>query len=440
MNKVTPGLAAWLSSSKGFTSDSRTLRDGDVFVALQGARSDGHDYIASLTAQRDVRGFVVDSSVFAAKKSTLIGDRSENDFFLVSDTQKAHREIAHYFRRRFAGKIIAVGGSSGKTSCKEFLIQLFVALNIKAVATEKSQNGELGIPKTLEKLRSDIEVAVVEIGIDGPGDMIRHVDLVEPDIAVLTSIGEEHLNLLKDLNGVFREERILFDETLKKGGRCFAPAADSWLKKFQTEKNVEFTPDDPAELKEKYMIALEGTYARRNALLALAVVRHLYPDRKLNLQKALSSLEIPEGRGRVESDDRGCFWIEDHYNANPSSMRAAFHRIHGIREKDSRPLTLVLGDMLDLGESTKSLHRELLPDLRALGADELILIGPEMSALKAELTEKKLRIQNFPDSATAARKIDFSSWKNRIILFKGSRGMALEHIIKAFREGSKIGS
>jgi UDP-N-acetylmuramoyl-tripeptide--D-alanyl-D-alanine ligase len=423
-------LSSWLSGAQGYTSDSRKIAPGHVFVALRGERSDGHDFIPALLGDSRVQGFVVSREVFEKHRAEWTQRRPAEEFFTSEDPHAVHREIAAYFRAKFKGLVIAVGGSSGKTSCKEFLAQILQRIGKKCVATYKSQNGELGIPKTLEALSSGVEVAVIEIGIDGPGDMDRHIKIVRPDVAILTSIGEEHLNLLKNLEGVFAEERILFDKTLERGGRCFAPASDAWLAKIP---GIQRTPDDPQQLDPLFHSNLQGIFPKRNAALAAAVCLNVYPSDKAKIAQALQSLEIPEGRGRVVSDAHGRIWVEDHYNSNPSSLKASLLQAQVLKRERQKPITLVLGDMLDLGRESAQLHESVVPSIRDCAPQRVVLIGPFMGALKKQIANLGCEIEIFENSELAARHGQFKEWGKSITVFKGSRGMALEKTLKAFQ-------
>ena len=423
-------LEKWLSNAHSYTSDSRAAHADSVFVALKGEHNDGHSFVAKLLDQQNIRGFVISEEHFKQNQAMLLQKRSMDCFWVVQDTHETHRQIARYFRSQFKGTVIAVGGSSGKTSCKEFLAQILKAIGKKTVATYKSQNGEQGIPKTLESLNSQVDVAVIEIGIDGPGDMIRHVEIVNPNYSILTSIGEEHLNLLKNIQGVFTEERVLFDHTRKMGGRCFAPQSDEWLSKMP---DVELVPDSPELVDASFNSNLTGVYPRRNAALAAFVCLKLFPQDKNLIAKSLNALIVPEGRGRVVSGPTGRIWVEDHYNSNPSSLRAALHQAKILKSEHRKEITLVLGDMLDLGSESLALHQSLLPDLRALNPHRVILIGPMMNTLKSEISKFAKNIESYPDSAAAALSANFSQWNQTITVFKGSRGMALEKVLNGFQ-------
>ena len=279
------------ASCPAYTSDSRCARPGDIFVALRGSVRDGHEFVPALLAA----GVRCVAEQGTGARLNLNGTATAGRLVEVEDTHAAHREIAGHFRRRFAGPVVGIGGSSGKTTAKEFAAALLAA-RFRVAKTQASQNGELGIPRTLEQLRPDVELAVVEIGIDAPGDMARHAPLVAPDIGVLTSIGEEHLNLLRSIEGVFREEVVLFDVVRGRGGVCFAPADDPWLGGLTGNAGVQLVSSEPRDVHPELDPPLRNPYLRRNAALACAVALHfgLRPDA---IAGVLETLSPPKGRG-----------------------------------------------------------------------------------------------------------------------------------------------
>jgi UDP-N-acetylmuramoyl-tripeptide--D-alanyl-D-alanine ligase len=412
-----------------YTSDSRDARSGDLFVALRGSARDGHDFVPGLVAS----GVCCIIERGAAARLGLDAALVSGQVLEVEDTHAAHREIAGLFRRRFRGPVVGIGGSSGKTTAKEFTAALLAA-RFRVAKTQASQNGELGIPKTMEQLRPRIDLAVIEIGIDAPGDMVRHAALVAPDIAVLTSIGEEHLNLLGSIEGVFREEVVLFDRVRERGGVCFAPADDPWLARLKGQSGVSMVPSDPRDIHSELDPPLRNPYVRRNAALACAVAVHLglRPD---EIAGVLEALAPPKGRGGEYRLDGGTILLLDHYNANPSSMRAGLAAAQACAREAGLPLHLVLGDMLDLGARTRALHEALVPDLQQSGAQRLWLVGEEMSRLASHLAEPESGLRTFADSGVAAAEADALGSPAAVVLFKGSRGMALERVIDRLAPG-----
>jgi UDP-N-acetylmuramoyl-tripeptide--D-alanyl-D-alanine ligase len=403
-----------------FTSDSRLAGPATVFVAIKGGNTDGHEFVQQALAQ-GCAGAVVSQTYFNKNLSL------QAKLFPTDDNHETHRAIAGFFRERYQGKIIAIGGSSGKTSTKEFLFQI-LSKHFPVFKTYKSQNGELGIPKTLEQLSSKTKIGIIEVGIDAPGDMIRHATLVAPDIAILTSIGEEHLNLLKSVENVFKEEKILFDITLARGGRCFAPEGDSYLKTLAgTHPSLFLCPTNTS----KWKLKLTHPYAIQNAILAAQVALDLgMPEAKIH--NALPDLEMPDGRGQEFEMATGHLLLADHYNANPSSLRAGLRHAKECSQRRALPLVLILGDMLDLGPETKVLHKEIAEDINSTHADLVVLVGPEMKAISHLISATKLKL--FLDSREASRNIIRSDlFEKAVILFKGSRGMALEHSLEAVK-------
>lgn len=418
-------LQTWALSAGGFTSDSRAFREGDVFFALKGEKADGATFVPEILKQNPT-GVVVERG-FAARFPNLRDPRVME----VDGVHAAHREAAGYFRRKFRGRVVAVGGSNGKTTTKEFLATL-ASSGLKVVKTDKSQNGELGIPRTLEKLREGIDVAVVEVGIDGPNEMLRHASLVAADFALLTSIGEEHLNLLKTVDNVFVEERVLADEALARGGRVFVPSDDPYLARLLPLKGVTGTPLRPEEVDASFHCTLGHPMALRNAALAARVALELGVSRE-QIAKAIADLVVPDGRGQEIRLAPDFVLLADHYNANVASLRAGIAYARGVADRERLPLKLMLGDMLDLGEATAAAHDEALACAAAANPAAVLLVGPEMSRRAASLQAQlgAGRVTTAPDSASAVPLAQQLRLGPAVLLAKGSRGTRLEVALRA---------
>lgn len=417
MNKTssnTLSLEKLVAESDYFCSDSRQASNRSVFVALKGEKTDGHSFVEKVLS---LGSWALIDNLEAVPANL----RDSKKLFCVPETRMAHKTLAKLFRKKFSGKVIAIGGSSGKTTTKDLLFQL-ICKHFVSIKTEKSQNGELGIPKTLEQLRPETQLALIEIGIDAPGDMQRHVSLVEPNIAVLTSIGEEHLNLLKNIETVFREERILFDHTLALGGKCFGPKADTYLASLASKKNVFLTEPQPPP---QFVSPLKHPHALQNLALALGVALEIgVPESEL--VESVKNLEASEGRGQWLQLEPRRWLIADHYNSNPSSLRAGLK--FAKQESDQRQLSLklILGDMLDLGEQTKAAHLALSEVINSLEPSHIALIGEHMCALEGSLKAKTFCFLN---SAEAAKNLPEPFRSEGVILLKGSRGMKLELLL-----------
>lgn len=402
-----------------FTSDSRLVNDASVFVALKGETHDGHAFVDEILKRAPRAAVIVD------KKAMKPHWTSQAQVTAVDDTHLAHRELARLFREKWKPLVLAVGGSSGKTSTKEFL-KVLLEPHFEMIATHKSQNGEQGIPKTFESLRPTTKLALIEVGIDQPGDMQRHAALVQPDIAVLTSIGEEHLLYLKDVATVFSEERKLFDVCWARGGECFAPAADAHLASLAGHAKYHLTPERPEDVRPSFRTELAHPYALRNAALAASVALHLgVPE--ADIAKRLLDLELPDGRGRSWVNSRGQTVIADHYNSNPASLRAGLIYAKTFADR-GEGVSLILGDMLELGTRSLEYHKELLGDVLALGARRLILVGPQFSQAARELGVGDAECYASSHEAADRLGMDLRSLKG-VLMFKGSRGMKLETLL-----------
>ena len=411
-----------VQKAKRYTSDSRAFEAGDIFVALKGEKNDGAQFVQEILLKNP--SLVIVSKDYVGNDPRLLR---------VDDIHAAHREITSLFRAKFQGLVIGIGGSSGKTTTKDFTYQL-LASSKKTIKTQKSQNGELGLPKTMEQLVSGVETAIIEIGIDAPDEMIRHCDLVRPQLAALTSIGEEHLSRLKSINNVFKEECILLETTLDQGGKAFVPSSDEWLKNFPNHPRLFRVG---SEILQKVGAQSPFDHPHQISNLSLAVALALEAGASAEkIRSEINLLKLPEGRGGERHTAKKQLLILDHYNSNPSSLSQGLMAAQKRAATLGMPLVLVLGDMLDLGEATHEAHLKMLPVLESLKAEALYLIGPEWkkalsthgpSKVQAhvkrpiELLESSLKAQNLWQS--------IEDLGPSVILLKGSRGMALEKIL-----------
>lgn len=417
-----------LSVADSYTSEPEKVTRRSVFVAMESYSYDGHDRLEEVWAREPLAVLVEES------KAAALPEELTRRAIQVDSEREAHRYVARAFRERFAGPVVAVAGSNGKTTSKEF-IHALLSRRYRALKTEGSRNGHRGIPITLERLDRSFDLAIIEIGIDGPGEMLRHDELVRPDVAVLTSIGEEHLRQLRSIETVFREERILGDRVTARGGSCFVPADDPCLGSLAGEKGYVAVRD--SDFPDVVRAALDSRafapQIRRSALLAAAVARSFGLSDE-ELARDLLELRVPEGRGRVLECGGGWILIEDHYNANPSSMRESVAAARALARQRGLPLALVLGDMLDLGERTQAAHREFLAEVSALEPERAILVG---SAFTGALSQAGIR----PELFTAYRNAEFACTaiaellpRPGVVLVKGSRGTGLGTWIEAFEK------
>ena len=418
------------SEVSGITTDTRKIGKGDVFVALRGERFDGHDYLRD--AVRDGASALV---VSRAPKLDTLGV----PIFEVRDTLIALGALAHYWRRAWGKTIIGVAGSNGKTSTKD-LLRAALSRSYTVHATTGNLNNRIGVPLTLLALPPEADVAVVELGTSLPGEVAILREIVEPDIALVTSIAEEHLEGLGDLAGVLREEAAVY-EGVAVG---IAPSAQPEIAEAAREKakrvvvagldaNADVKPDR-WEIGSDGLGVIEiagatvrppvrGLHNLRNAMLALAVARECgvsYED------AAAGIAGMPQPKMRSAWEQVGdVTLINDAYNANPGSTRAAIELLKGTGS--GRQRVIVLGTMRELGAASEQCHADIAGLALASGADIVAGIGEFAPAL--EKHKERERVITAPDVEDLWPQLQARLQRNAIILLKASRGVQLERLV-----------
>jgi UDP-N-acetylmuramoyl-tripeptide--D-alanyl-D-alanine ligase len=430
------------------SSDTRELKKGSLFVALKGETSDGHDHVEKARAAGAVA--LVHRKDFACPAEMIS--------FPVDDTLTAWRALAGAWRREFKIPVAVVAGSAGKTTSKEFLAALFRGKWKNVLHTQASQNGFQGVPTTLLRLSSETEAAVIEVGIDEPGSMIQHLELVAPDAGLLTSIGPEHLEKLGDLETVEEEEGILFRVLGLRGGLAAVNLDDTRIKR-QAEKQIQSSQcityslkheanvrghlrvghndelsidvDGLSKVTERFRVPLEGAHNALNLLGALTLAHGLGLT-LAEIYKGLVTFQAPPGRSEVHQW-RGCKVLADTYNANPASVEAALETLF-VGEFEGETW-VCLGDMLELGRFEETLHRGLADPLLKHGVKNVFLFGPRMKMLESELRSRKFSgtLAHFDSQEKLAEKLRAAAKTGDRILIKGSRGMRMENVWKALQ-------
>jgi UDP-N-acetylmuramoyl-tripeptide--D-alanyl-D-alanine ligase len=418
------------ASVNGITTDTRKIGKGDVFVALKGERFDGHDYLRD--AVRDGASALVVSQ--APRLNTL-----PVPIYEVRDTLIALGALARYWRRAWGKTIIGVAGSNGKTSTKD-LIKAALSRAYSVHATTGNLNNRIGVPLSLLGLQPDAEIAVIELGTSLPGEVAILRDIAEPDIALVTSIAEEHLEGLGDLAGVLREEAAAFDGIAV----GIAPSAQPEIAEAARGKSgrvivagleptADLKPDrweigsDGLGIIEIAGVSVQppvrGLHNLRNAMLALAVARECgvsYED------AAAGIAAMPQPRMRVAWEQVGdVTLINDAYNANPGSTRAAIELLQGTGS--GRQRVIVLGTMRELGAASEQCHADIAGLALASGADIVAGIGEFAPALEKQ--NERGRVITAPDVEDLWPRLQARLQRDAIILLKASRGVQLERLV-----------
>jgi UDP-N-acetylmuramoyl-tripeptide--D-alanyl-D-alanine ligase len=425
----------------GVTSDSRGDVAGRLFVAIAGERFDGHAFVEQ-AVRAGAAGAIVQREWAAAHAPQV-------PVYAVDDTLAAYRRLAGAWRRRFDIPVIAIGGAAGKTTTKDLIAALLRGRYRNVLATEGSRNGYLGLAMTLMELRPEHDAAVIEIGIDAPGAMAEHAELVQPGLALVTMIGPEHLASLGDVATVAAEEGRLLDWTSAHGGVICVNDADPWLAPYAARATRYRLADTPAgagpeDLRgmaedgrlalfglgfggEELALPLPGRHNALNLLAAVSIAARLGLNSD-QIRTGLATFRPPFARSNLVDLPRGVTVLADYYNASPVSMPAAFA---ALAELGERRRWLCLGDMLELGADELKLHAALAAPIRQLGAHGVLLYGERMAALAEALKKTGFAgiCEHFDDKAELAEFLVGRIEAGDAVLIKGSRGMRLEEVM-----------
>lgn len=429
----------------GVSLDSRTLRMGDIFIALRGDRFDGHDFVSTAQAHGAV-AIIVERHWAASNRAMLASINVPA--LVVEDTVKALGELARVYRRKFSIPVLLVAGSNGKTTTKD-LIASVLRSHYRVLATEENFNNHIGVPKTLFQLQSRHDYAVLEAGTNHPGELAYLCSIAEPTHGLLTNIGNEHLEFFGSLEGVANAEGELFAYLRRHNGTAFVNADDSFVRKLakgvrktirygfagrqvavrgrklrlQESGCAEFSVVHGKKKEFVVRVGIPGAHNAYNALAAVTVgLTFRVPVTKV--QQAIASAPAPSKRMEIHRI-ADLIVINDTYNANPDSVRAALQTLAEMKIAGRR--IAVLADMLELGEAAETHHRKIGEALNQYSVDIVFTYGTAARffgetarvSLKQHFSEKKELLKALTDTIKPGDGI----------LVKGSRGMKMEEVV-----------
>ena len=411
------------------TTDSRSVGPGDVFVALIGEKFDGHDFVES-SVEKGAAAVVVSKSL--AKPVGV-------PVFEVPDTLVALGQLASLWRRAWGGPVVMVAGSNGKTTTKD-IIRAALGRTMEVHATTGNLNNRIGVPLTLLAIPEESEIAVVEAGTNLPGEIAILRAIIDPDISVVTSIGEEHLEGLGDIEGVLREEADAFD-----GVRiAIAPAAQPEIATVARDRAGEVITaglDDGDVKPDSWSMnpegqgtitlgpvvlhpPLRGLHNLQNTMLAIAVARSCGVGDEA-AASGIAAMPLPRMRSAWEQIGKATL-INDAYNANPGSTRAAIELLKQMG--GGRQRVLVLGTMRELGDASDRCHDEITQLALESGADVIGGVG-EYAKSFARIAQDDARVITSETVAGLWPLLESRMKPDAVILLKASRGVQLEQLL-----------
>ena len=426
---------------RGVATDTRTVRQGDLFVALAGERFDAHDFLGEAVA-KGAAAVVVSDAARARGLGVPV--------YAVRDTLVALGALARHRRRWWGKRVVAVAGSNGKTSTKE-LLKAALGARLRVHASSGNFNNRVGVPLTLLALPDDAEIAVVEMGTNEPGEIAILRAIGEPDLAVVTSIGEEHLEGLGDLAGVLREESAIFDGTPV----VVTPASQPEIAaaaRGRASRVIEAGLDAGDVRATRWgidgeglgWIEIGGTTVRppvrgahnlRNAMLALAAAAECGVA-PADAARGIVAMPQPSMRMAWAPLGRATL-INDAYNANPPSTIAALELLAGAGQ--GRQRVAVLGSMRELGEQSARLHADIARRALESSIDVIAGVGDYAAPLRS-LAPNDPRVVTAPDVDELWPLLEPRLAADAVILLKASRGMKLERLVPYLEAWSETSS
>lgn len=399
--------------------DSREVGAGDLFVGLPGENHDGGAFAAQALAAGAWGVLVTPVHAQAARGA------GPGAVLAAGDPLQALGRLATAWRRRLGCHVIGITGSTGKTSTKDLLAGM-IAPHRRVVATEQNLNTEIGLPLTVLGAPAGTEVIVLEMAMRGHGQIALLTQIAEPDVGVIVNIGPVHLELLGSVTAVASAKAELVRE-LRPGATAIVPADEPLLQPHLREDVTTVTfgaGGDVAELPEGLVLPFGSAHMRRNALAALAAARAIGVEPAGAIRVALSRM-----RGQRIELARGITVVDDCYNANPMSMRAA---LDDLAETAAGRRVAVLGDMRELGPDARRYHAELGAQAREAGVEVLVTVGD--LARHAAAGYGGEHVHCLDSASQAARLVPSLLEPGDTVLVKASRGVGLEAVTEALAD------
>lgn len=434
------------------STDSRSIKTGELFVALRGENFDGHKFVEDV-AKTGAAGAMVDEewwSAFSERADRLRRSRSTFAVIRAKDTLLAYQNLAANYRKSLPIKVLAITGSNGKTSTKDFAASVF-GRKFRVTKTQGNFNNHVGLPRTILEAGSNDQVAVWEIGMNHPGEVAPLAKIAAPDAAIITNVGVAHIEFMGSREAIAQEKGMLAeavgsdgtvilnaDDPFSEGIAArtqarlvFAGVNNGTLRATEIEQNSggsEFTILEGAH-RCRAQLSVPGLHMVQNALLAVAAGRAFGVPLE---ECAIGLATAPLTKARLQIKNvNGVQFLDDSYNANPDSMKAALRTLVELHA-DGKKIA-VLGEMRELGSETDRGHREVGQEAAALEVDYLIGIG-EMGAIIANAAKKagleKSRVVG--STSEAAELLRDIAEPGDLVLIKGSRLARTEDVIERF--------
>jgi len=419
-------LYSLFQSSKGVSIDSRSIKKDEIYFSIKGQNFDGNSF-AFDALDKGAKFSIVDDPKLKNQNNKII---------FVENSLKELQNLSKYNRSKSDVKVIGLTGSNGKTTTKN-LIYSVLSQKYNTLCTSGNLNNHIGVPLTLLNIKSDTEIAVIEMGANHIGEIENLCQICMPDIGLITNFGSAHLEGFGDLKGVIKGKTELYKYLIKNYGHILINNDDQIQKEeCKTDLYSSFGKDNSSDfvfeyIKEddrlvllnnnySYSCRIYGAYNFPNIASAISIGKILDLDSD-QIQNGLSKFKTEENRSELLQYKGNKIYL-DAYNANPSSMIAAIDNFNK-EIKDNK--IVILGDMLELGNFSKDEHIKIINHLYEMDFESVYLVGETFSSIN--ITDS--RFKKFNDTKELMNGIDLSKIDNKSILIKGSRSIGLEKLI-----------
>lgn len=448
-----------LKKWNGASIDSRTLKTGEVFFALKGLHQDGHDYLWD-AFRKGASGAVIREDFFKTARERLFRERALfHNLVPVSDPEEALQILSGHYRNHFSAVGIGITGSVGKTSTKEFL-RFLLGQKFPILATSGNLNNHLGLPLTLFQLKPEHPYCVAELGASHRGEIRMLSTLLRPQVGVITGVSPAHLEGFGSLSAIYQAKLELADALAQNRGTLVLPDRDSELVKrarrrkvpilfFGRERSSDFRISGVKvrdgwvefEVNDRWPFRFPGyaAFQAENALAALTVC-FACGFSPAEFPPVWKDASLPKGRFEILAGGDGILFVNDCYNANPYSFEKALDAFEGL-EGDGRRI-LVLGDMLELGSQTADYHRRLGESIAQKNFQALFTLGDWIreTTLACERLGNPPLALHFENKGMLAHFLGNFLKPGDQVLFKASRAMKLEELIRFLSEAGFVSS
>ncbi len=426
-------------------SDSRNIQGDQLFVAIKGERFDGNGFAAEAIEQGAAAALVSDESL------------QVNPAVLVDDTKLALGELAHYWRKKFDLPLVAVTGSNGKTTVKEMLASILSVANGQVLATRGNFNNDIGMPLTLLNIRPEHQYAVIEMGMNHLGEIRYLTNIACPQVAVVNNAGTAHIGELGSREAIAEAKGEIFEGLADDGVAVINvddDFAEYWQELNDGKQVVTFGLEAAADVSAQYQLlggcshlslktptgivevslAVLGEHNVRNALAASAVAVALNVS-NADIAKGLSQFEGVKGRMNVLNGKEGAVVIDDTYNANPDSMKAAVDVL--ASQGGSGSTVFVMGDMAEMGADAMTLHADIGRYAQQKKIAHFFSLGEKSESAVNAFGKGGM---HFDDLNSLINAVSNCMHEGAFVLVKGSRFMKMERVVDAITQRKKIGS